>query len=163
VLRDPGLAEEERAARLAAMEAELPESAREARAAATAALTLRRDETRLRAEGASDAEIGALREARFGPEAAARLAALDQARAAWSARVSAYRAERERVRRPDDPGRRRHRRPRPASLAWSDWPEALSAWRRRQRPLRPALPRIADRRLTRCAGRPSVGRLEDGL
>lgn len=97
VLHDPGLAEEDRAARLAALEAELPESAREARDAATAAFTLRRDEARLRAEGASDAEVHALREARFGREAAERLAALDQARAAWNARVSAYRAERERV------------------------------------------------------------------
>ena len=104
VLHDSALAEEERAARLATLEAELPESVREARDAATAASSLRRDEARLRAEGASDAEIGALREARFGREAAERLAALDQARAAWHARVSAYRAERERVaaREPDD-------------------------------------------------------------
>jgi lipase chaperone LimK len=105
VLHDPGLGEEERAARLAALDAELPEAAREAHAAATAAFNLRRDEARLRAEGASDAEVAALREARFGPEAAARLAALDQARAAWRARVAAYRAERERVAaaEPDDP------------------------------------------------------------
>jgi lipase chaperone LimK len=97
VLHDPALAEEERAARLAALDAQLPEAVLEARAAATAALTLRRDEARLRAEGASDAELDALREARFGPEAAARLAALDRARAEWDARVAAYRAERERV------------------------------------------------------------------
>ena len=104
VLHDPGLAEEERAARLAALDAQQPDSAREARDAAMAAFDLRRDEARLRAEGASDAEIGAVREARFGPEAAARLAALDQSRAAWAARVAAYRAERERVaaREPDD-------------------------------------------------------------
>ncbi len=97
VLHDPALAAEERATRLAALDAELPESVREARAAATAASSLRREEERLRAEGASDAEIGALREARFGREAAERLAAIDQARAAWHARVSAYRAERERM------------------------------------------------------------------
>ncbi len=97
VLHEPALSDEERAARLAALDAELPESVREARDAATAASSLRHDEERLRAEGASDAEIDALREARFGREAAERLAALDQARAAWHARVSAYRAERERV------------------------------------------------------------------
>jgi lipase chaperone LimK len=97
VMHDPALADEERAARLAALDAELPESVREARDAAMAASSLRRDEARLRAEGASDAEIGALREARFGREAAERLAALDQARAAWHERVSAYRAERDRV------------------------------------------------------------------
>lgn len=104
VLQDPTLAAEERTRRLEALDAELPESVREARSAATAALALRRDEARLRAEGASDAEIGALREARFGPEAAERLAALDRARAEWNARLAAYRAERERVaaRLPDD-------------------------------------------------------------
>jgi len=41
VLHDPALAEEERAARLAILEAELPESVREARDAATAASSLR--------------------------------------------------------------------------------------------------------------------------
>ncbi len=104
VLHDPGLVEEERAARLSALDAERPAAEREARDAATAAFNLRRDEARMRAEGASDAEVGALREARFGSEAAARLAALDQSRAAWAARVAAYRAERERVaaREPDD-------------------------------------------------------------
>jgi lipase chaperone LimK len=108
VLHDPALAEDERAARLAALDAELPESVLEARAAATAALGLRRDEARLRAEGASEAELDTLREARFGPEAAARLAALDRARAEWNARVAAYRAERERVaaEAPDDAGAR---------------------------------------------------------
>jgi len=97
VLRDPALGEEEQASRLAALDAQLPEPVREARSAATAALVLIRDEARLRSEGATEAEIGALREARFGPEAAARLAALDRARAEWNARVAAYRAERERV------------------------------------------------------------------
>ena len=40
---------------------------------------------------------------RFGPEAAARLAALDARRAAWAARVADYRAERERVDPPGEP------------------------------------------------------------
>jgi lipase chaperone LimK len=97
VSRDPALGEEERAARLAALEAELPEAVREARDAATAAIALRRDEARLRAAGGSDAEVRALREARFGPEAAERLAALDRTRAEWDARVAEYRAERDRV------------------------------------------------------------------
>jgi lipase chaperone LimK len=97
VRRDPALDEDERAARLAALDAELPEPVREARAAATAPIALRRDERRLRAEGASQAEIDALREARFGPEAAARLATLDRARAEWDARVVAYREERDRL------------------------------------------------------------------
>jgi lipase chaperone LimK len=108
VLHDPTLGEEARAARLAALEAELPDSVRESRAAASAALDLRRDEARLRAQGASAAELDALREARFGPEAAARLAALDRSRAEWDARVAAYRAERDRLaaRGPDDPAAR---------------------------------------------------------
>jgi len=52
---------------------------------------------RLRAEGASDAEIGALREARFRSRAAERLAASIRRARRGTARVSAYRAERERV------------------------------------------------------------------
>lgn len=97
VQRDPALAPEERAARLATLDAELPAEVREGRDAATAALTLREDESRLRAAGAPEAEVQALREARFGPEAAARLAVLDARRAAWDARLAAWRVERDRL------------------------------------------------------------------
>ena len=51
-------------------------------------------EDALRAAGAGPAEIRALREAAFGPDGADRLEALDRARAAWRARLDAYRGGR---------------------------------------------------------------------
>jgi lipase chaperone LimK len=98
VAADPSLSEDERARRLEALDARLPAEVREAREVALAALRLRQDETALRARGASDAEIHALREQRFGSEAAERLAALDRRRAAWDARVGDWMRERERLR-----------------------------------------------------------------
>jgi lipase chaperone LimK len=92
------LAPEERSRRLAALEAELPAAEQEARTAARAILDLRTAEAELRAEGAGEDAIQAERERRFGPEAAARLAALDARRAAWSERVASYRAARDALR-----------------------------------------------------------------
>jgi len=66
---------------------------RTARDAATAP-QLARDAAALRAAGGSPEEVQALREREVGGEAAARLAELDQRRAAWQARVDAYRHER---------------------------------------------------------------------
>lgn len=97
VARDPDLAPEERARELAALDAELPDEVREVREAALAAATLRRDEAELRAAGGSDAEIRALRERRFGAEAADRLAELDRRRARWNERVEAWQGERDRL------------------------------------------------------------------
>lgn len=105
VAADPALSPEERASRLAALDEALPPEVREARAAARAALDLRRDEARLRAEGAGESEIRALRERRFGPEASDRLAALDRERASWQARVGDWQAIRDGLERQwaDDP------------------------------------------------------------
>lgn len=95
VLERSDLAPEERESRIAALDAELPPAEREARRLTLAAVDLRAAEAALRAQGAGEAEIRGERERRFGPEAADRLAALDARRAAWSDRVSAYRAERD--------------------------------------------------------------------
>lgn len=94
VAADPSLSDGERAARIAALEASLPAAEREARAAAMAPLRLSRDEAALRDAGGSPEEIRALREQAVGTEAADRLAALDQRRAEWQARVAAYRQAR---------------------------------------------------------------------
>ena len=96
--RREDLAPEERARQLAALEAALPAAEREARAEARSVLDLRAAEAALRAAGAGDAEIQAERERRVGPEAAARLAALDARRAVWAERVAAYRAARDALR-----------------------------------------------------------------
>lgn len=105
VAQDPALAPDERERRLAALDERLPPEVREAQAEARAALALRQDEARLRAEGAAEAEIHALREQRFGPEAAARLAALDRQRTAWQERLATWRTTREGIEREfaDDP------------------------------------------------------------
>lgn len=97
VATDPELSLEERSSRLEALDAKLPTEVVEARAAARAALDLRRDEAHLRAEGAGEAEIQALRERRFGPEASARLAALDRERADWQRRVTEWQDLRRRL------------------------------------------------------------------
>ena len=94
VATDPDLAPAERDARLAALEARLPESVRTWRAEAATPLQLMREEEALRASEGSDADTRALRERMVGAEAADRLAALDQDRAAWQARVDEYRVDR---------------------------------------------------------------------
>lgn len=89
LVSDPALDPDERARLLATLEAASPA----VEEAPRAAIRLRADEERLRGEGASDAEIRALREERFGPEAAERLALLDQRRASWSQRQAAWHEE----------------------------------------------------------------------
>ena len=95
VLTDASLDAEARAERLEILDAQIPEEVRLAREAALAPRLLQQEEERLRAGGAGAAEIDALRERRFGPEAAARLAALDTERSRWDQRVAAYRTERD--------------------------------------------------------------------
>lgn len=94
VAADPSLDAETRRARLEELETRLPEPVRAAREAALAPLRLIEEEAALRDAGASDAEIQALHERRLGPEAAARLEAMDRSRAEWEQRVTRYRAER---------------------------------------------------------------------
>ena len=92
---DPELTPEERDRRLAALDADASDARRERVEVVQAHSVLRRDERELREAGAHPAEIAAMREDRFGPEAAARLEALDASRADWQRRVDAYRAERD--------------------------------------------------------------------
>jgi lipase chaperone LimK len=94
IAADPALTDDQRAAQLDQLLAAAPEPIRAARAAATAPLRLARDEAALRAAGGTAEDVRRLREERVGPEAADRLAALDDARAAWRARVDSYRAAR---------------------------------------------------------------------
>jgi lipase chaperone LimK len=97
VAADPDLDDEERAERLAALEAAWPEAERERRTRATVADRILARDSALRNEGASEDEIGAVRAAEFGDATAARLAEIDRARAAWTARVEGYRDERARL------------------------------------------------------------------
>ncbi|MGK4005086.1 lipase secretion chaperone [Sorangium sp. So ce1036] len=90
ILADATLSAEERDARIAEVEAALPEGIRAAREAAMRPLTQQAEELSLRAAGASDEEIHAHRVATVGPEAADRLAELDRERAAWQQRLDAF-------------------------------------------------------------------------
>jgi len=95
VAKDSSLSPEEREAKLAAIEDELPESVREARAEALLPVRARAEETAMRNEGATDEEVRAHRVDTFGEEAADRLEELDRARAAFKERVEAFRKERD--------------------------------------------------------------------
>ncbi len=102
IANDPSLSPEERATRVedifAAAEADLPADVRATRKASRLANALRGAEEEIRAQGGADADVAAMRTRLAGPEAAARLADLDQRRNAWQSRVDAFRAARERVR-----------------------------------------------------------------
>ncbi|MCP3985670.1 MAG: lipase chaperone [bacterium] len=95
VHQDASLDPAARQRELDALEEQLPQSVRETRARTTAPLRLAQEEAALRDAGAGDAEIRTLREARVGPAAAERLAALDEERRTWHLRLDAYRTERE--------------------------------------------------------------------
>jgi lipase chaperone LimK len=96
---DASLTQEDREARLLAVEAQLPETERAARSAALLPAQLARDEAQLRAAGGTAAEVRTLRERAVGAEAADRLEALDRQRADWQARVDQYRADRDAIER----------------------------------------------------------------
>ena len=93
-LTDTSLSPAERERRLAEIDARTPPAVLAARAAATAPLDELNREAQLRAAGASDQQIAAARTAALGAGAAARLADLDRAHAAWDARLARFRAER---------------------------------------------------------------------
>lgn len=94
VLADTTLSAAVRDRRLAEIDARAPAAVREARAAATAPIDELNREAALRAAGASDQQIAAARTAALGADAAARLAELDRAHAAWDERLARFRSER---------------------------------------------------------------------
>jgi lipase chaperone LimK len=93
-LADPNLTQDQRRMAVEDLETQMPESLRADRDAALGPARLARDESALRNAGGSPEEIRALRESRFGKEAADRLEELDRKRAEWQQRLDAYRNER---------------------------------------------------------------------
>jgi len=93
VVLDPSLTPEQRDAKLAAIEARLPDAVREARTSASAPARVTKQVEAMRARGGSEAEVFAIREQAFGADAAERLAALDAQRAEWKVRLAAWRGE----------------------------------------------------------------------
>jgi lipase chaperone LimK len=94
VLADPTLSTAEFDRRLAELDAHVPPAVLEARAAAVAPIAELERETAMRRAGASDEQIAAQRRAALGSGAAARLAELDRAHAAWDTRFAKFRAAR---------------------------------------------------------------------
>lgn len=94
---DTSLTPEERKAKIADLEADLPDDVRKARAAALAPLRQREDEQALRAAGATDEEIQRHRVETVGQEAADRLQDLDRKRAEWKKRLAAFQADRDAI------------------------------------------------------------------
>ena len=94
---DSSIEPEERRERLDALDEQLPESVRAARRSAPAPQRAHDEIEALRQAGGSDAEIFALREQRFGREAAERLAGFDAARESWEERLEIYQAERDQL------------------------------------------------------------------
>lgn len=94
ILEDDGLDEEQKAARLAELEASLPEDLRGMVTASRRPVRLAADVAALREQGVSEARIYQLREQQLGAEAANRLAALDRRREEWDRRYQAYREQR---------------------------------------------------------------------
>ncbi|HWS26429.1 MAG TPA: lipase secretion chaperone, partial [Xanthomonadales bacterium] len=91
------LSADERAAREHELLAELPESVREPYLAQLRTEADLADSAAIDTLASDPDERHRLRRERFGEEAAARMELLDRERAAWDARVAAYRAERTRV------------------------------------------------------------------
>ncbi|WP_437785762.1 lipase secretion chaperone [Sorangium sp. So ce1097] len=90
ILADATLSPDERDARIAEVEATLPDEIREAREETVRPLVQQAEEQALRDAGASDEELHAHRVATVGAEAAERLAELDRRRAAWQERLDAF-------------------------------------------------------------------------
>lgn len=93
VLRDKTMSPGDRQRAIAAIEAQLPPEIARARKDAAAPAALYHRTEALRASGASNDEIAALRRSEYGAGAAERLAALDRSRALWRDRLGTYRDE----------------------------------------------------------------------
>lgn len=97
ISQDKSLSDEQKAQRLAALDAALPAPLREARDATLQVVRLEEATNALRSKGASDDDIYRMRATALSPEAAARLADVDREENEWRQRIAAYRAERMRV------------------------------------------------------------------
>lgn len=83
--------------KFAALDAALPPQLREAREAPLKIIKLQESAEKLRMQGASEDDIYRMRAAALSPEAAARMAEVDQEDAAWKKRIAAYLAERSKL------------------------------------------------------------------
>ncbi|WP_428311915.1 lipase secretion chaperone [Hydrocarboniphaga sp.] len=94
IRRDPALSDAQRRQRLDELREQAPQAEIESSEASRTVAELAAHTDQLRRAGASEAQLQAYREQRVGVEAAARLQALDQQRAAWDQRMQSLRAQR---------------------------------------------------------------------
>ncbi len=97
ISQDTTLSAEQKRDRLAALDAAMPQAMREERQAPYKIAKLEESAQKMREQGASDDDIYRMRAAALSPEAAARMADVDQEERAWHARIAAYLAERGRL------------------------------------------------------------------
>lgn len=90
IMENPHLSDEEKQRQVMMLEHNLPAPIIEAKQRLLAPVEVGKQVAALRERGASEAEVRALREQRFGAEAAARFEQLDEERAQWDARYQDY-------------------------------------------------------------------------
>lgn len=97
IAEDPKLSAEEKRAKLAKLDADLPPALRQERDAPLVVAKEEETAAKMRAAGAGEDEIYRMRATTFSPEAAARMAAVDQETANWKSRIADYVEQRNRV------------------------------------------------------------------
>ncbi|MDX1588870.1 MAG: lipase secretion chaperone [Oleiphilaceae bacterium] len=97
IMEDESLSEAQRRQALAQLEQGLPEASRERLEQSRRLSEVSRQVTAMREEGGSELAIHRLRAEKLGPEAAQRLASLDERRHQWQRKLSAYQASKERI------------------------------------------------------------------
>lgn len=97
IFQDGSLDAGEKRAALQALDEKLPAEVREIRARIRRPSEVSAVVAQMRQDGLDEAEVFAYRSDEFGTEAAERLAALDQERAVWNARLDRYRQERDAI------------------------------------------------------------------
>lgn len=95
--QNPGLSAEEKRQRMAVLDAAMPTALREERDAPRQIIHLENQVAALRTQGATDAQVFALRAKTLNPEAAERLAGVDREEREWLNRIADYQRERQRV------------------------------------------------------------------
>ncbi|MFI4938776.1 MAG: lipase secretion chaperone [Burkholderiales bacterium] len=92
--QDKSLTLEQKKAKLAALDAAMPQALREAREAPMKVAKMEETAEKMRANGATDDDVYRMRAKVFSPEAATRLAELDQRILNWKQRIATYQAQR---------------------------------------------------------------------
>lgn len=94
ISQDKDLSLEQKKEKLAALDAAMPAALREAREAPLKVIKMEAEAGKMRANGASDDDVYRMRAKVFSPEAASRLAELDQSNRDWKQRIENYRTQR---------------------------------------------------------------------